>query len=439
MTPTGLQGYALLLEGAKALAHLEYRGVRVDEEYCRDWMSKLETRINSLKAEALETKEGRKWKSIYGATTNLDSPAQLSRLLFKELGLKPTKVTTKGNAAVDEEVLKSINLPLITCLLEIRRWAKVRGTFLKNLLDETRGGRLHPFYHLHTTVTYRSSSTSPNFQNLPMRDPEIMAIVRGAIRPPPGFQILEIDYSGIEVRVAACYHKDPAMLKYINDPTKDMHRDMASEIFVLPGSEVTKPIRHSAKNRFVFPQFYGDYWKRCAASMWEDAATLNLRDHLKGDGLSSLSKFERHMEKIEDRFWKNRFPVYAKWKDRHYEEYLRRGYFDTLTGFRCSGLMGRNQVINYPVQGSAFHCLLWSLIHLNEAMRKMKSKIVGQIHDSVIIYAAPNELKSLLAMAQQITCHDLRDEWKWIITPLDIEAEATEIDRPWSEKKKVKV
>ncbi|NIS13857.1 MAG: hypothetical protein GWN12_18860, partial [Thermoplasmata archaeon] len=87
--------------------------------------------------------------------------------------------------------------------------------------------------------TFRSSSDSFNFQNIPIRDLELARLIRQAIIARSGHRLVEIDYSGVEVHVAACYHQDPTMLEYLEDKSKDLHRDMAMEIFKLPLEELT--------------------------------------------------------------------------------------------------------------------------------------------------------------------------------------------------------
>src|SRR4029077_4537362 len=97
--------------------------------------------------------------------------------------------------------------------------------------------------------------------------------------------------------------------------------------------------------------------------------------------------FEEHVKKIERNFWDVRFRGYLDWKRDFYAEYLKRGRFDMLTGFRCEGVFEKNQVVNFPIQGSAFHCLLWALVDLQRWIikNKMGSLIVGQIHDSMLL------------------------------------------------------
>lgn len=259
--------------------------------------------------------------------------------------------------------------------------------------------------------------------------------------------LVEIDFSGVEVRIAACYNQDPVLIKDIIDPTRDMHRDMAMECYKLGLDEVDKKTRYNGKNKFVFPQFYGDYYVSCARSLWDaihiqDLKTkqgVPLKKHLRKKGIASYPKFESHIKSVEDYFWGERFRVYDKWKERHWEEYQRNGYVDLKTGFRCGGFMTRNQAINYPVQGAAFHCLLWCLIQLHSWMKKInsKSKIIGQIHDSIVIMMHPDELNKILKKAYRIMEKEIRAHWPWIIVPLEVETEATPINGSWYLKKEI--
>jgi DNA polymerase I-like protein with 3'-5' exonuclease and polymerase domains len=286
-----------------------------------------------------------------------------------------------------------------------------------------------------------------------------MQICRRALVPREGHQLVEIDFSGLEVRIAACYHKDPKMLEYINDPKSDMHRDMAIQIFMLDKFDKTKHniLRQAAKNGFVFPEFYGDYFGNCAIGMaytwcklpqskWDrgqgitlDGDNFTISDHLIAKGISSLDDFTDHIRVIEKDFWENRFPDYAEWKDRWWKIYQKYGYVDLLTGFRCSGVMGKNDSINYPVQGAAFHCNLWTFIELDRIMQKEKwdTRLIGQIHDSIIMDVHPAELPHVIETAKRVAGTDLRNTWPWIIVPLDIDIEYCPIDGNWSEKVKL--
>jgi len=153
--------------------------------------------------------------------------------------------------------------------------------------------------------------------------------------------------------------------------------------------------------------------------------------------LTSISKFTDHIEEVEHKFWNERFKVYNQWKDRWFEEYQQRGYFDTLTGFRCSGVMSKKEACNYPIQCAAFHCLLWCFIRVDQISREEKwdSKLVSQVHDSMILDVHPSELEHVCKTIKVVAEQELLAHWDWIIVPMEIEFEVCGVDRPWSEKK----
>ena len=115
------------------------------------------------------------------------------------------------------------------------------------------------------------------------------------------------------------------------------------------------------------------------------------------DSEPRLGSFADHVKSVEHDFWQSRFRVYGQWKKDWYDAYCRRGYITLKTGFVCSGVMRKNEVINYPIQGSAFHCLLWSLNQLvmRELKRsKLKARVVGQIHDSIFSDVPNGEIEA---------------------------------------------
>jgi len=311
-------------------------------------------------------------------------------------------------------------------------------------------------FSLHTARTYRSSSESPNFQNFPVRDKEMSEIVRSLFIGSKNHILVENDFKGAEVVVSACYHKDPIFIEYITTPGKDMHKDMAAQIYMLKPEQVDKDTRYGAKNRFVFPQFYGDFYVACARNLWEWIQKGKLKspkgdslyDHLKRKGITELGDcnpeeeprdgtFEKHLKEVENDFWNRRFMAYGKWRKKWYRDYLDKGYFDMLTGFRVHGSFNRNSAVNYPVQGSAFHCLLWALIRVNRMLikRKMKSMVVGQIHDSLIGDVAIDELKDYLEIVEEVVTVQLPKAYKWLTVPLEVEYEIAPEKGNWFQKK----
>ena len=444
------EAYQLMHDGAIALAQVERNGICIDMPYLQRAMSHVEGQIKKADRKLKKSKTYAKWKRMYGSNTNIDSPAQM------------TKVLDIPNA--QESTLETLNMPFIKTYLKSKKLKKLLATNLKGILREARQADdglwyIHPFFNLHTTQTYRSSSDRINFQNQPVRIPWIAKLIRRCFVPRGKDRcIVEIDYGGIEVAIAACYHLDPVMLDYLNDETKDMHRDTAMEIYKIKDTaDVSKAIRHAAKNQFVFPEFYGSYYKQCAPELWQSIDRMNfeiastgqsVKDHLRAKGIRSLGDcdhsekprqgtFEHHLANVEDSFWNKRFKVYSKWKRDWFDDYNRYGGFRTKTGFWIGGVMGRNDVINYPVQGAAFHCLLRSLINIVNWLNSsnVDALVIGQIHDSIVMDVHVDVLDTVLSQAYHIMVTELKDDWDWIVAPLKIEAEVSPPGRSWYEKK----
>jgi DNA polymerase I-like protein with 3'-5' exonuclease and polymerase domains len=175
-------------------------------------------------------------------------------------------------------------------------------------------------------------------------------------------------------------------------------------------------------------------WSKGMGYVMDDGSTIS--DHLISIGISSYQTFEQYIQEIEKDFWYKRFPVYAKWKEKHYSKYLLSGEVQMHTGFICSGAMSKNDVINYPVQGAAFHCLLWTLIQMTKRLEEleMDSKIVGQIHDSLIIDVHPDEVRDVYELVRKIGIDSLKENFPWINVPIEMEAEICPVDGSWADK-----
>lgn len=458
------EGYQLLQDGLIELARVERNGIRVDTALLEATKAKLGKQIRGLRVDLEGDEIWKKWRKRFGDKANLTSRAQLSAIFHVQLGYESVDKTESGEESTAEEALLKIDHPFILPYVRMMKYEKALGTFLKGIEKEIVGDRLHPSFMLHTARSMRGSSSDPNFQNFPVRDKEIAELIRSLFIPSPGCVIVENDFAGVEVSVSACYHKDPNFISYITTPGKDMHRDMAAQIYMMKSKEVSKDARYGAKNKFVFPQFYGDYYVACARNCWEwitkgkltgpDGKT-SLFEHLAENGITELGSsesvdgeivppkpgtFEHHMKEIENDFWNNRFMQYGQWRKDWYKAYLDKGYFDLYTGFRISGFYGRNAVTNYPVQGAAFHCLLWSLIQVNRLLRKynMKSMVVGQIHDSLIGDVKINELRQYLEIVEHVTTVLLPKHYaSWLIVPLKIEYEICPPNGTWFQKQEV--
>lgn len=457
---TTTDAYNLLHEGAAALVDVEQNGIRIDLDRVERNIEKTRRRMKKMLRTMQQDEVWQVWKKTYGRDANLGSRDQLGVVLFDKMGFKCLSRTTGGRPKADEEALSKLNLPFVKRYLKLEQLQKVRNTYLRGIQRETVDGLLHPVFSLHLVRTYRGSSDSPNFQNIPVRTLWMSELIRTCFISRPNHQLIELDYSGLEVRVSACNHKDPQMIKYVNDPTTDMHRDMACELYMIEPDEVSEMARYSAKNRFVFPEFYGDYYVACAKGMWDSINEFKLvmpdgtglREHLTAHGIERLGRcdpkekprpgtYEKHVFDIENKFWNERFEVYGEWKEKRWKHYCKTGRFDLLTGFIIEGLYSRNDVSNYPIQGPAFHCLLWSLIRLNRWLKrnKMQTKLVGQIHDSIVADVHKDEKDDYLYMANKIMTERIRKAWPWIIVPLEVKAEVAPEDGSWFDKKEVEL
>ena len=452
--------YQLIHEGTVALSEVERSGICIDVEYCREKLAWLDQKSEQAERRLKRSRLYHAWSARYGSKLAYSSAPQLRSVLYADLKVKPFKQTESGEDAADVEALRQTGVDGIEHLIRMRKLKKAKDV-LSGLVRYAIDGKLYPVYNLHTVATYRSSSSDPNLQNVPIRDKEIMDICRRAIIPSKGNVILEVDFSGVEVSISACYHKDPTMIKYLKDPASDMHADTGRDLFFLQGvnSELKKldgfgTLRQASKNGFVFPQFYGDYYVTCAFNIacnwlkmpqtrdWSVDDGVEFRGVpvgrlLVGKGMEALSDYTEHVKKVEANFWGRRFPVYKRWREDWYAEYQRTGSFEMPTGFRCSGVYGRNQATNYPVQGPAFHCLLWTLIQVVGKIRGWRSKMIGEVHDSMLFDAHPDEVAELVALTKQVAEVELGRHWPWIIVPMRVEAKVSEINGSWAQMRVV--
>ncbi len=461
MKPITNRAYQLFHDGCVALAQVEANGIRIDTNYLKEAIDVVGLQISEISDNLKQYKIYRLWRKRYGSKTNLGSREQLGKILFDDMKYPCPSRTKTGRPQANESNLKSTGLGFVNLYLRCEKLKKARSTYLRNILRETTDGFLHPNFPLHLVQSYRGSSDHPNFQNIPVKDPEIKELVRRAFIARENHQIVEIDFKGAEICNAACYHKDPRMIKYIKNPKLDMHRDMAAEIYMVERNQVSWGMRDCGKNRFIFPEFYGDWYKARALSLWGaieemdlkiESTGLDLYSHLESMGIYELGAcdperdpeegtFEKHLQDIEYDFWNKRFKVYNQWKKDWWKAYQENGYFKTLTGFIVEGNLDRKQAINYPIQGSAFHWLLWCLIRIQKLMKKYKlrSLLVGQIHDSIVGDIYKRERKDYLNIVKQVIYEDIRKHWDWIIVPLTVEVEVAPIGGSWFEKEEIKI
>jgi hypothetical protein len=368
MRATTADAYRLLHEGVTALSRVEEAGMRVDVKKMDRMIKRAGEDIKRIEADLKKMELWGKWRKRFGERSSLGSRQQLGKILFDSKD-KKLKRTEKGSVKVDEEQLAALDDPFVNKFLSLEKLKKLRSTYLTGIRREVCGEYLHPSFNLHITRTYRSSSDSPNFQNIPIRDPKMGKPIRSCFIPRDGHALVEIDYSALEFRICACFWKDRGMVSYACDPNLDIHRDMAMACYMLDQEEVTKQARFFAKNNFVFPTLYGSWYKNTARNLWSVVPSLKtvsgvpLEDHLHDNGIRTLDAFTEHVKQVEEELCSH-FPVWAERKEKWWNQYVKTGRFRLMTGFLVEGVYSRNNLLNYPIQGPAFHVLLWSLIEL---------------------------------------------------------------------------
>lgn len=265
--------------------------------------------------------------------------------------------------------------------------------------------------------------------------------------------LIEADFSSAEVIASASFHKDPTFIYDVQHG--DMHNDLATELWKLPESMLiaknyktkkeqkkAKMVRFFAKNNWTFAQFYGDYFGSCGKMLWENVIDAGLElptgqtveSWINDKGIYELGEFVNgevtpgsfleHCKNIEKKMWEKRFPLYSKWKKDIVEFYREYGFIENHFGFRFVGYMSDNQCCNFPIQSCSFHILVHTLIKLQKFItkNKLKTKLTGQIHDSILSSTPKEEIKIYTEGLNKIV-KNLQKDFKWLPIPMKMEYE----------------
>lgn len=351
------------------LRNMEERGVCVSADVLKVLEGKYGQLIESLTKEIY---------SLAGETFNIASPKQLGDILFDKLGL-PHGKKTKTGYSVSEDVLSNLasKHPIVNAVLEYRHYAKLQSTYVVGLQPLINRGRIHTEFNQCITQTGRLSSTNPNLQNIPARSDEAKDI-KSAFVPSENCVLVSADYSQIELRLLAHMSGDEQLIEAFNKD-EDIHAITASQILGIPVSEVTSAQRRDAK-AVNFGIIYG----------------------ISGFGLAENLSIPQYMAK---EFIANYFTMHPKvraFMDKNVEDARERGYSLTMLGRRrnLSDLKASNYMVrsaaermamNTPLQGSAADIIKIAMINVEKRLENMKSKMILQIHDELIIDAAKDE------------------------------------------------
>lgn len=283
--------------------------------------------------------------------------------------------------------------------------------------------------------------------------------IRTCFTPRPGNGFVEIDYGAMEFIIAACKWQDPRMMEYAADETKDIHSEKANDLFLLGDPAKTrknKNVRFCGKTYFVFPILYGSDYINITKHLWEAIEKFDLknndnvpmREHLAAQGIEERGPCERNMppqpgtlerqvKRVQDQFLAE-FSTFKERSDKLHREYRKTGELRLMTGFRVGpGLLNKNQRLNTDIQGSAFHCILWSSIEMRKSIRKAKKRtlILANIHDCQLFDTPWDELQWTLTEAKDIMTNRIRKAWPWIVVPLKAEVDVVVPGGSWWDKK----
>ena len=364
----------------KVLTDMEFQGVRIDVDFLNEYSKELDR-------EAKKSEE-----AVYqqaGVRFNLSSPRQLGEVLFEKLQLDPkAKKTKTGQYATGEDVLMKLahKNQICTDILAYREYTKLKSTYVDSLpqLINRKTGRVHTTYGQAVAVTGRLASNNPNLQNIPIRTDRGKEIRRAFIPRDKDHVLLSADYSQIELRIVAAISADPNMCDAFRK-NKDIHTATAAKVYNVDEKEVTREMRYKAKS-VNFGIIYGQ-------------GAFGLADNL------GISRTEA--KAIIDNY-KKEFHGITKYMDDTINFAREHGYVQTLMGrkrwlrdinssnFTVRGFAERN-AINSPIQGTAADMIKLAMIKLYDEFgkRKLKSKMILQVHDELVFDAFKEEAEEI--------------------------------------------
>ncbi len=362
-----------------------------------DSMSKKGVKVSKTKIEKLSKEINneldlldKEIKKITNKDFNLNSPKQLSEILYVDMEYPIIKKTPKGapstDASVLEELSKSHELPKF--ILKYREYEKLRSTYIEGLKNEIVKNRIHTSYNLFGTTTGRLSSEKPNLQNIPNKTP-IGQKIREFFIADTNHSFVIADYSQIELRVLAHLSKDKNMISMLKNRDADIHSETAARIFNVDIDSVSKDMRRKAKE-VNFGLIYG----------------------MESFGLSkSLDIPKKEATELIDSYF-NQFPRIKGYLDSIVKNAESSTFTETLYGrkrfirelassnFQLKA-MGKRIAMNAPIQGTASDIMKISMIKLEDKIKKLNSTdIILQIHDEIIIQT-PDDIVSKTAKLVQ--------------------------------------
>ena len=369
---------------SSVLADMELTGIKVDVDYLSDVEKELKKKMEVVEQEIYQ---------LAGCEFNIQSPAQLSKILFENLGIKYPKRVKDNKFSTSKDILDKIILEheVVPKVLEYRTLAKLYTNYAVGLKEEVRSdGRIHTIFTQTLTRTGRLSSISPNLQNIPARS-EYSELIRKAFIPDNDSVLLSSDYSQVELRIFAHMAQATNLIQAFVD-NKDIHTKTASDIFHVSENEVTKDMRRNAK-AVNFGILYGI----SSFGLSEDLG-INVKDAKKfiDDYLNTYPGISEYMEKEKRDAYKNGYVRTLMNRKRVIEELNNKNYMIRSSGERMA--------LNTPIQGTAADILKKAMVEIYNEFKKrgLKSKMLIQVHDELVFNVLNSELEEVKKIVRDI-------------------------------------
>ena len=360
------------------LSDMEYNGVNVNKDYLLKMGKEVEEKINVLEKEIHTLANN--------DTFNINSPKQLGTVLFEDLNLPyPKKIKAGSNYSTSVDILNKLkDYEIVNKILDYRSLIKIHSNYIIGLLDFIKeDGKIHTIFNQTLTRTGRLSSTSPNLQNIPIRE-EYGRLIRKAFMPSENSVIISSDYSQIELRMFAHMSKAENLIEAFKQ-NMDIHTKTAMDIYHISKDEVTSNLRRNAK-AVNFGILYG-------------ISSFGLSEDL-GMSMKEAKQFiDNYLET---------YPGIKDYMESLKKEAYENGFVKTLFGrvrvideLKSNNFMVRSQgermALNTPIQGTSADIIKIAMINVNNELKrkKLSAKMIIQVHDEILIDCPKNELETV--------------------------------------------
>jgi DNA polymerase-1 len=380
----------------RVLGRMEARGIHVDRRLLEQINQEFTDETVRLVAQI---------QGLAGHEFKVNSPAQLQKVLFEELGLTTGK-KIKSGYSTDATSLEAIagEHEIVPAILRFRELDKLRGTYGQSLIDTIGPDeRIHATFHQTGARTGRLSSDSPNLHNIPVRGHEGRRL-RHAFGPEPGWRLLVADYNQIELRVIAHLSQDPGLLAAFRDDV-DVHRSIASVVFKVPPDQITVDQRERAK-----------------------AVSYGLAYGMEAFGLSQRLGIPVSEAASVIKQYFDGFPTLRDYRNTVIAEITKLGYSrtefgrvrpfpDLATSSGPQKAAAERQAVNAPIQGLAADIFKLALVRLDSALADagLASRLVLQVHDEVLVESPLDECDQVEKITLDALAHAAE-----LSVPLDV-------------------